>query len=320
MSIFKIHHITRYFYDFPVTESANEIRLYPKNDELQKLKEQNIEITGNPEILTYDDFLGNKVGAFTVPGVHKEMVINSTILVETKEVPKFVCSLSKEKCDEAIRKAKSDFRMYEFLLQEPFHYEEEANLVLNELNITQSHPVDAVKILNEYVYKNFKYNSELTTVNTTTDEVWRLKGGVCQDFANVLVLLLRLYGLPSRYVSGYICPNKSGLRGDGATHAWAEAWIPEYGWIGLDPTNNCTVNDKYVRLCTGRKFSDCTPVKGTYKGNSGQSLEVIVSVGYEDGSVLEDVMRQAVPWQSVAPVEKSTYELDLLLQMQQQQQ
>ncbi len=117
------------------------------------------------------------------------------------------------------------------------------------------------------------------------NEIWDLKAGVCQDFAHILLLMLRLLGIPSRYVSGYVCPKDSSLRGEGATHAWAEAYIPYYGWLGIDPTNNCVVNDLHVRLAIGRNFSDCSPMKGTYKGTAKQTLEVGVSVSYEDGQV-----------------------------------
>jgi transglutaminase-like putative cysteine protease len=110
-----------------------------------------------------------------------------------------------------------------------------------------------------------------------------LKSGVCQDFAHMLLAMLRLINIPARYVSGYICPNKSGMRGEGATHAWVEAYIPFYGWLGVDPTNNCLVNETHVRLAVGKNFTDCSPVKGTYRGTSNHTLDVTVSVSYEDG-------------------------------------
>ena len=90
-----------------------------------------------------------------------------------------------------------------------------------------------------------------------------IKAGVCQDFAHILLVMLRLLNIPARYVSGYVCPHDHNLRGEGATHAWVEAYIPFYGWLGLDPTNNCIVNDFHVRLAIGRSFSDCSPVRGT---------------------------------------------------------
>jgi transglutaminase-like putative cysteine protease len=143
--------------------------------------------------------------------------------------------------------------------------------------------LEAAKYFNKYVYETFTYKKGITTVETTLSEIWTLKSGVCQDFAHFLLAILRLVGIPSRYVSGYICPNKNGMRGEGATHAWVEAYLPSYGWLGLDPTNNCIVNEQHVKLAVGKSFSDCSPVKGTYRGTSNHVLEVGVSVTYEDG-------------------------------------
>ena len=152
----------------------------------------------------------------------------------------------------------------------------------------------AAQQLNEYVYQNFQYIKGNTSVKTTLNEIWKLRAGVCQDFAHILMVMLRLLGVPARYVSGYVCPHDNNLRGEGATHAWVEAYIPFYGWLGVDPTNNCIVNDRHVRLAIGRNFSDCSPVKGTYKGTAKQTLEVGVSVS-ENGLVANQVAAILMP-------------------------
>jgi transglutaminase-like putative cysteine protease len=79
------------------------------------------------------------------------------------------------------------------------------------------------------------------------------------------------------------------MRGEGATHAWVEVWLPGSGWAGIDPTNNVWVTNNHVKLAVGRNFDDCTPVKGTFKGPAHQSLSVYVSIGYEDGHIFEDI-------------------------------
>ena len=104
-----------------------------------------------------------------------------------------------------------------------------------------------------------------------------------------MLQILRSMKIPCRYVSGYICPNKSGLRGEGATHAWVEAWIPRFGWAGIDPTNNVWVTNTHVKLAVGRHFADCSPVKGAFKGPANQHLSVFVSVDYEDGQIFEEL-------------------------------
>jgi transglutaminase-like putative cysteine protease len=156
-------------------------------------------------------------------------------------------------------------------------------------NIIQSiRPVDKsityiVEKCSKYIYSNFKYIKGITHVETTVDEILQHQSGVCQDFAHVLLQILRTLHIPCRYVSGYICPNKNGMRGEGATHAWVEAYIPGHGWAGIDPTNNVWVTNTHVKLAVGNRFSDCTPVKGIFRGPAKQKLSVYVSIGYEDG-------------------------------------
>jgi transglutaminase-like putative cysteine protease len=117
------------------------------------------------------------------------------------------------------------------------------------------------------------------------------------------------------------------MRGEGATHAWAEAYIPDYGWLGIDPTNNCVANETHVRLAVGRNFSDCSPVRGVYKGSSDHSLEVAVAVGH-DGEVqatLTDYHINSTEKPQFKPVNdkpKNSYQryMEMVQQQQQQQQ
>ncbi len=83
-----------------------------------------------------------------------------------------------------------------------------------------------VEQCSNYIFENFKYVKGITNVQTTVNEILETQAGVCQDFAHVMLQILRTLNIPGRYVSGYICPNKNGMRGEGATHAWVEAWLP----------------------------------------------------------------------------------------------
>jgi len=131
-------------------------------------------------------------------------------------------------------------------------------------------------------------------------------------------------GVPAKYVSGYICPNKNGMRGEGATHAWVEVFIPSYGWLGLDPTNNCIANETYVRLAYGRSFNDCSPVKGVYKGPSDHELTVQVIVSYDDGNVdvhepVAELVAEPAPVAKVFKGNSYRRNLEIMQQIQQQQ-
>ncbi len=287
MPRFIIHHVTKYTYQQPVSDSANQIVLFPLVDETQELLNQQLIITGEPFVEIYTDYYGNKTGSFTNVAPHRELLIDSTVTVITKPI---TWPPEKEPIPtqwEYLPQIKNLVPFIDFLKQENFEALPEVIKIADAGFYKTVSVFLAAQQLTEYVYKNFEYIKGITSIETTLDEIWKLKAGVCQDFAHILLAMLRILGIPARYVSGYVCPKDAGLRGEGATHAWVEAYIPFYGWIGLDPTNNCVVNDLHVRLAIGRNFSDCSPVRGTYKGTSKQTLEVGVSVSYEDGAVKE---------------------------------
>lgn len=283
MSKFKIRHITKYAYEDTVRDSANQIMLYPLKDNYQEVLQHNIVITGNPVVNIHRDYYGNEVGTFTHAHPHKELNIDSRLLVETKYRPDPDDTTAQEIQWSELDNLKSRIDFIDFLKLEKFDALPEVEKLIEVERRKKCSPLQTVKDLCEFTYKEFSYQKGITTVETTVDEIWKIRSGVCQDFAHVLLVILRMMGIPSRYVSGYVCPNEDGMRGEGATHAWVEAFIPFYGWLGLDPTNNCIANETHVRLAVGRNFSDCSPVKGTYRGTSSHTLEVAVTVSYEDG-------------------------------------
>ncbi|MHA4843019.1 transglutaminase family protein [Flavitalea antarctica] len=322
MPRFKIHHITKYSYQVPVRDSANQIMLYPVKDLYQDVSKQELHITGNPPIDTYIDYYGNEVGSFMHAQPHAELRIESKIEVFThsRVIPQD--SHSKEDQWEQLKRLRSTVPYIDFLKQERFESQGELKAIADSIDSKSITPLQACIRLNGYVYKNFKYIQGVTSVESTVEEVWKLKAGVCQDFAQVLSVMLRMIDVPARYVSGYVCPNRNGMRGEGATHAWVEAYIPYYGWLGLDPTNNVVTNDLHVRLAVGRSFNDCSPVKGTYKGTSNHKLEVGVSVSYEDGHHLEDKATVLRPHPVKADNNSNSYRryMEMIQQQQQQQQ
>ncbi|HEY4206976.1 MAG TPA: transglutaminase family protein [Puia sp.] len=322
MPRFNIHHITKYTYEGPVRDSANQIVLFPIKDEFQEVVKQELSITGDPAVDTYKDYYGNEIGSFTNAESHTALVIDSRLEVVTKPRPALTDENPAPPQWDSLHQIRWQVPYIDFLKQEKFSSlaEVQKDARLDEMHLLT--PLQAAKALKTYIYDHFQYIKGLTSVETTLDEVWNLKAGVCQDFAHFLLVLLRQINIPARYVSGYICPNKNGMRGEGATHAWIEAFIPGNGWVGFDPTNNCVVDDLHVRLAVGRNFSDCSPVKGTYKGTAGQTLEVGVSVSYESGRTTEDTATVLTP-QPVAQngsAEQNSYRRYMEMMQQQQQQ
>lgn len=278
MATFFIKHSTKYIYSDTVIDGATLTRLHPINDDYQHVASHLMSVTNNPVIETFIDFYNNRVGTFMVTEPHEVLNIVSEIEVITTEKLFPNDSLDAVAQWEELKKAKKNPDFIDFLRPRPFVGSEDVLNLISSKKLNSESPHKVVLQLCEYVYENFKYIQGITSVNSTLDEVWKLKAGVCQDFTNVLLQLVRMAGIPARYVSGYICPNDEITRGEGATHAWIEAYIPFYGWFGVDPTNNAIANENHVRLAIGRNYDDCSPVKGVFKGKVEAKLEVKVEV------------------------------------------
>jgi transglutaminase-like putative cysteine protease len=278
MATYRIKHITRYTYTAPVIDSANHIRLYPVEDNFQEVRNHELYISYQPPVEVYEDFFGNRAGLFTITVPHDELSIISEIDVITHPIPLPPDDMPADEQWNDLGMISEQYIYQDFLVKEQFEKADEVLAEVNNIIKFSATPFQIVTSMSSFVYNRFEYKQGITTVETKIDEVWNLKAGVCQDFAHMLLIMLRMSGIPSRYISGYICPKNKDLRGEGATHAWVDAYIPHYGWIGLDPTNNCIVSDRHVRLAVGRNFYDCTPVKGTYKGPSEHTLEVSVTI------------------------------------------
>jgi transglutaminase-like putative cysteine protease len=282
MSTFYIQHTTRYHYASAASYSANQIILYPTNDEWQRVIEHHIHITGDPVVSVHRDYFGNEVGTFTLIEPHLELLIHSQLVVETKpRIKPTITQSTQEQWAELSRMA-ATLPYADFLKIETFENRHELQNMIDAKDPKRFNPYQIATYFCRQVFEQCAYIKGITNVETTLDDIWKMKAGVCQDFAHLMLALLRMVNIPARYVSGYICPHHNGMRGDGATHAWVEAYLPFYGWLGFDPSNNCIATEKHVRLAVGRNFSDCSPVKGTYRGGADHTLEVQVSVQYED--------------------------------------
>ena len=316
MSKFKIRHVTKYLYQVPVRDSANQFMLYPLKDAHQEVLHQTIKITGDPQVSVHRDYFGNEVGTFTHSQPHQQLVIDSRLDVVTKIRTLPTDQEPVEEQWKALEKLKGHPAYIDFLKQEYFVALPEVSAIVEAERCKNCSPLVVAKEFCAYVFENFKYKKGITTIESTLDDIWNIKSGVCQDFAQILLVMIRLVNIPARYVSGYICPSTSGMRGEGATHAWVEAYLAGYGWLGLDPTNNCVVNETHVRLAVGKNFSDCSPVKGTYRGTSEHTLEVEVSVSYEDGRRSDDTNEVVRP-ESIESFSKNSYRQHQEMQQQQ---
>jgi len=321
MPKFNLKHITRYTYPSPIRESANQIMLFPFDDDFQEVKKHELLITNQPNVEVFNDYFGNKVGIFSIAKPINELLIQSKIEIIVNPVKTPTDTVPASHQWDELKLLKNQFPFIDFLWQDRFEMEHELLEVTDTIHNPDITPFEVAQKLSAFVFETFEYKKGITDVETEVNEIWKIKAGVCQDFAHILLAMLRIIGIPARYVSGYICPKNHELRGEGATHAWVEAYLPSDGWIGLDPTNNCVASDRHIRLAIGRNFGDCTPVKGTYKGSTEHTLEVSVTI---ENDMIKSEEEQIVPvfsYQIHRPgPQDNSYRMFMEMQQQQQQQ
>jgi transglutaminase-like putative cysteine protease len=281
---FKIVHTTRYQYDGEVADSVNEIRLSPRTNGNQSCYQHSITTHPHAPLYAYEDYFGNRVHAFSIADPHSELRITAQSIVVTNDSLASRESLLPFEQEQAIMKSDAFLDQFAEYLA-PTDYTQNTTDVSNIVKHFLSQSVPSVsQLLAEIttaIKQEYIYDPAATQVQTKVDEMIKLRRGVCQDFAHLMIALCRCIGIPARYVSGYqYISDLSGGNADfeQASHAWIEAYIPEVGWTGFDPTNDVPVGWRYIILAYGRDYKDIVPVKGVYHGTPKQSLKVDVDV------------------------------------------
>ena len=292
---YRIRHETRYVYAEPTAVSYNEIRLSPLNLPSQTLINKRLSVTPRPsEITERIDYFGNPTWFVAIDQPHNRMTVRAESHVRIdrpSDVMAIYPSLPWEDARDQPRTLGDPeaTAALEFILDSPL-IEAEAELeAYARPSFAPGRPLmEAVFDLMRRIYQDFKFKPGTTDTATPLSEVLAHRQGVCQDFAQLGIGCLRSLGLPARYVSGYIetlpPPGKEKLKGADASHAWFSAYLPGFGWIDFDPTNNQIPSDQHIIVAYGRDFSDVTPIKG-----------VIFGAGQHELSVAVDVERQTSP-------------------------
>lgn len=280
---YRVRHLTRYTYSQPVTLSHHAAHLRPRTLMRQACHTSTITVHPAPATLTErQDFFGNTATFFTLENSHSQLDVlsDSLITVSPPALPDAAATPPWEDVAKTLGCASGPDAMTAnlFIHPSPLVPVPAAARILAMQCFPAGRPVlDGALELTRRIHTDFAYDPSATDIATPLSDVMDARRGVCQDFAHVQIAALRSLGLAARYTSGYVLTN-TGLTGGDASHAWVSVWIPDYGWIDLDPTNNKPALDEHVIVAWGRDFDDVSPLKGVMVGGGAHQIDVSVDV------------------------------------------
>ena len=280
---YAIRHFTRYRYSRPVWQSVMEVRMHPRSEYMQRCFTFQLSVSPRARIFSYADHLGNLVHHFDIPAPHRHLTIIADALIDVDAADPLPESLGREAWDELDEMITRED--YWDMLRPSYFARSSPELVAlaREFDVSSRDgrdPLELVLTLNSRLYDSFAYVKESTSVDSPIEVALRSRQGVCQDFAHIMIALLRNLRIPARYVSGYLHHDAfhEDRSAEGATHAWVEALLPGIGWAGFDPTNNLVSEGRHIRTAIGRDYADVPPTVGTMKGSAATELQVRVRV------------------------------------------
>ncbi len=285
--LLRICHTTRFSYDAPAYQSHNEVRMRPVDSPEQQRVEFALEVEPAASMFEFDDFYGNRVHSFSIYPQHEVLTITSRSLVRCIEAQ--IPSLPSMSFEEFLRDDRVRVQTeYDFLGASPYvPFSERVKKFFWIARPGRTDDVAAyVQQIVAFVRDQFSYEPGVTRVHSTVDEILTIGAGVCQDFAHLTIAILRLSGVPARYVSGYLAPPPGAAQQvpleSQASHAWIEAQVPGQGWAGFDPTHGCRTDTRHIKVAIGRDYSDVTPLRGVYRSfGKKQSMTVDLTLERE---------------------------------------
>jgi transglutaminase-like putative cysteine protease len=282
---YRIIHSTRFAYDAPAYDSQNELRLRPWDRDGQRCVEFSLSASAPASIQPFEDFFGNQAHSLSVSESHRELEIVARSIVELDPpVEPGPCGVT---FGEFLKDDSFRGRAYfEFLAESRYvPFSERLRRFFWMAHPEENEDVaDYVVRMARYVRDQFEYESGTTHVHSSLNDILASGGGVCQDFAHLTIGILRLAGVPTRYVSGYLAPPPAGSDPTDVTaqasHAWLEAWLPGQGWRGFDPTHRCAIDGRQIGVAVGRDYADVPPLRGVFR-SAGKSSKMTIKLSVE---------------------------------------
>lgn len=268
----RISHETTYRYETPPSAVTQILRLTPRNHEGQYVVRWRLELSEDCQLHEHEDAFGNITHTFTAEGPLDRLTVAVDGEVDTQDTHGVVRN--------AVERFPPSFFLRETDLTQPDKaIREFAEDVRGKGDIE---PLPLLHALLRALNTEIVFDPHPTMTTTTAAQAFALRRGVCQDLTHIFIAASRHLGIPARYVGGHF-RRIDGVVDQEAGHAWAEAHVPDLGWIAFDPTNGISATDAHVRVAAGLDYLGASPVRGTRFGGSGEILKVAIAVAQARG-------------------------------------
>ncbi len=269
--LLSIEHNLRFQYSAFVRESHMEIRVEPRALARQSVHDFDLAIGPHAQPSRHEDWMGNALHWFSITDYHERVEVACRSLVETSPPDRDPQSLDVLVRDIPIQRDTWDYIQF----GGPVVQSDRLQMLADGLQLSRCETVGSiVSNLAASLKDRIAYRPLVTHAHSTSDDALEAEAGVCQDFAHIALGLLRLQGVPCRYVNGYLHVENAATPSE--SHAWIEVWTPGYGWVGFDPTHACSVGERYVVIAYGRNYADVPPNRGIFRGAAEELLSVEV--------------------------------------------
>jgi transglutaminase-like putative cysteine protease len=263
----RISHLTSYRYETPATSVIQMLRLTPRNHDGQYVADWRIDVSADCRLDQHEDAFGNITHAFTAEGPFSELSVLVVGEVETRDTQGVVRG--------AVERFPPSLFLRETALTSPDG--EIVAFAAASRDRTHGNVLNLLHLMLERLHDDISYDTDSTRAATTATQAFALKRGVCQDLTHIFIAAARSLGIPARYVGGYF-RRDDGMSEQDAGRAWAEAFVPELGWVAFDVANGLCATDAHVRVAVGLDYLGAAPLRGTRYGGAAEALSVEVRI------------------------------------------
>ena len=271
--LLSVEHTLAFEYDGYIIESFLELRVQPKATPQQQLLSFGLAVGPPARVFRYLDWNDNVTHHFTITKFHDRIAVKAASTVETRSPTPPLTSIEDPLSSDSVPYPLLDFLEHAgpVRLTPALQAAHDAMAPARSLSVGEH-----VLALGAGIAARFEYQKDVTKYDSTTEDFLKIGAGVCQDFTHLMLGLLRLSGIPCRYVSGYLHVDRKTPREPSQSHAWVEFYAPSLGWVPFDPTHNRTIDERYVVVAHGRHYDDVPPNKGIYRGGAHETLRAEV--------------------------------------------